>query len=158
MEIEFLETDLPKVAKKLKGQFKAGDIVGFSGQLAAGKTTLISQIVLAYGYTGRVSSPTFVIEHRYPLSDNQKINEIIHLDLYRLNQEDLGSIADKERPLSSFHAAIDWAEYRHQKRMLVFVEWPERLNAGLLPINKQVNIEIINEKKRKLTLSNNPTN
>jgi tRNA threonylcarbamoyladenosine biosynthesis protein TsaE len=137
MEVEFLEVDLPKVAKKLKPLLHPGDIVGFSGQLAAGKTTLIRAIVELFGYRGRVSSPTFVIEHRYP-TNGSAVKQIIHLDLYRLNQEDLSS--------------IDWAEYQNLKDTLVLVEWPERLSPGLIKISKSISIEVINEKKRRLTL------
>ncbi len=139
MTIEFLEHDLPKVAKKLKTLLKPGDIVGFSGQLAAGKTTIIGALVRACGYAGRVSSPTFVLEHRYPVVSG-KIKEIIHLDLYRLNIED-------------FHS-FDWDDYRNQKNKLVLVEWPERLPPGLLDTTKTVTIEILNDKKRRLTVSN----
>lgn len=143
MGAEFSEQDLPKVTKKLFATFRSGDIIGFSGQLAAGKTTLIAEITRAAGYTGRVSSPTFVIEHRYPLKTS-KIKEIIHLDLYRLNEEDLGS--------------IDWDEYRHLKDSLVLIEWPERLKPGLINLTKKIDIEVINDKKRRLTLQNSSSN
>lgn len=139
MEIEFSEQELPRVAKKLLAKFRRGDVIGFSGQLAAGKTTLIAEIARAAGYSGRVSSPTFVIEHHYRLKTG-KINEIIHLDLYRLNEEDFGS--------------IDWKEYQYTKDSLVLVEWPERLKPGLVKLTKMVNIEVINDKKRRLTLRN----
>lgn len=140
MQIEFLQAQLPKVAKRLSRLFRAGDIVGFSGNLAAGKTTLISEILKTYGYTGRVSSPTFVIEHRYPISD-KKIRQIIHLDLYRLNPEDL--------------ASLDWKEYDSDDN-LVFIEWPERLTPGLINLTKTINIQILNERKRQLTLQEHP--
>jgi len=143
MVFEFTESDLPNIAKKLRKQLKAGDVVGFSGQLAAGKTTLIGQLVKAFGYDGRVSSPTFVVEHRYPLK-NSPINEIIHLDLYRLNQEDLPS--------------IDWGEYHFQPKTIILIEWPERLSRGLININKHIDLEIINDKKRRLTLQDSTSN
>jgi len=138
MELEYNFDEIEKVARKIKSKIKAGDIVGFSGQLAAGKTTLISRIVENFGYKGRVSSPTFVIEHRYPTDGTKKVNEIIHIDLYRLAKDDL-------RP-------IDWQEYLANNDKIIFIEWPERLEGEYLQINKQVKIEIINDKKRKITL------
>lgn len=143
MDREFIQDQLPQVARKLKSQFSPGDIIGFSGELAAGKTTLITEIARQFGYEGRVTSPTFVIEHRYPTPGIKKVDEIIHLDLYRLNKDDLKS--------------LDWDEYRHLKNSLVFIEWPERLPKNLLKISKLVKIKIINDKKRHLTLLNNST-
>ena len=143
MDIEFIYKDIPKIARQLKVKFSAGDVVGFSGQLAAGKTTLITEIARQFGYVGKVSSPTFVIEHRYPTPGIKKVNEIIHLDLYRLNKDDLTS--------------LDWDEYKNQKHSIVFIEWPEHLPKKLKQIiNKEVKIKIINDKKRHLTLHNNP--
>lgn len=144
MEIEFVQENIPQVAKKLKAKFIAGDIVGFSGQLAAGKTTLITEIAKQFGYVGKVSSPTFVIEHRYPTPGIKKINEIIHIDLYRLKKEDL--------------TRLDWDEYKNQRNAIVFIEWPERLSGNLLKINKTVKIKLINAKKRRLTLFDNSNN
>jgi len=57
-----------------------GDVVVVSGEVGAGKTTLIRGACRALGVTGPVTSPTFTIGQRYgggrlPIS---------HLDLYRL--------------------------------------------------------------------------
>lgn len=143
MDVEFIYKDIPQIARKLKAKFSAGDVVGFSGQLAAGKTTLITEIVRQFGYVGKVSSPTFVIEHRYPVPGIKKVNEIIHLDFYRLNKDDFRS--------------LDWDEYKNQKRSIVFIEWPENLPKKLKEIiSKEVKIKIINDKKRHLALLNNP--
>lgn len=138
MEIEFIQDNVPQVARKLKAKLNAGDIVGFSGQLAAGKTTVITEIAKQFGYEGKVSSPTFVIEHRYPTPGIKKVHEIIHLDLYRLKKEDLLS--------------LDWEEYKNQKNKIIFIEWPERLPANLIKLNKLVKIKFKNDKKRHLTL------
>ncbi len=142
--MDFLERDLPKVAKKIKSLLSAGDVVGFSGQLAAGKTTVISELARTFGYTGRTASPTFVLEHRYPLKTAGRIKEIIHLDLYRLNTEDFGF--------------FDRDDYRNQPTKIIFVEWPERLPPGLLNFTKTVTIEILHDKKRRLTVSEHPAN
>ncbi len=57
-----------------------GDVVVLSGEVGAGKTTLIRGACRALGVAGPITSPTFTIGHRYaggrvPVS---------HLDLYRL--------------------------------------------------------------------------
>jgi tRNA threonylcarbamoyladenosine biosynthesis protein TsaE len=97
-----------------------GDVVVVSGEVGAGKTTLIRGACRALGIEGPVTSPTFTIGQRYgggrlPVS---------HLDLYRL--EDL----EGEDP-----ALLD--DYLGPDGV-AFVEWPavgvERLGRPALEI------------------------
>jgi tRNA threonylcarbamoyladenosine biosynthesis protein TsaE len=65
---------------QLAARLEAGDVVVVSGEVGAGKTTLIRGACRALGIEGPITSPTFTIGHRYegghlPVS---------HLDLYRL--------------------------------------------------------------------------
>jgi len=64
---------------RLAERLGAGDVVVVSGELGAGKTTLIRGACRALGVEEPVTSPTFTIGRRYrgrlPIS---------HLDLYRL--------------------------------------------------------------------------
>jgi tRNA threonylcarbamoyladenosine biosynthesis protein TsaE len=65
---------------RVAGRLGPGDVVVVSGEVGAGKTTLIRGACRALGIEGRVTSPTFTIGQRYgggrlPVS---------HLDLYRL--------------------------------------------------------------------------
>ena len=83
-----------------------GDVVVVSGEVGAGKTTLIRGACRALGIEGPITSPTFTIGHRYrggrlPVS---------HLDLYRL--------ADLE---GEDPALLD--DYL-DPGAVVFVEWP----------------------------------
>ena len=83
-----------------------GDVVVVSGEVGAGKTTLIRGACRALGVTEPVTSPTFTIGQRYgggrlPVS---------HLDLYRLagmEGEDPALLEDYLDP-----------------RGVAFVEWP----------------------------------
>lgn len=140
MTLEFTEKELPKIAKNIVKQLKAGDFLALSGDLAAGKTTLIREVAKALGYTGTVNSPTYVIEHRYKLK-SKKITEIIHIDLYRLSKDNLKD--------------LDWAEYLGRKDIIVLIEWPQ-IAENVLPENtKHINIEIIDAKTRRITLPDN---
>jgi tRNA threonylcarbamoyladenosine biosynthesis protein TsaE len=81
-------------------------VVVISGDVGAGKTTLIRGICRALGVTAPVTSPTFTIGQRYgggrlPVS---------HLDLYRL-----GSLEPEEPALLEDY--LDPAG-------VAFVEWP----------------------------------
>ncbi len=94
------------IGARLAEQLSAGDVVVVSGDLGAGKTTLIRGAARALGVTEPVTSPTFTIGRRYvggrlPIS---------HLDLYRL--EDM----EAEDP-----ALID--DYLGGDGV-AFVEWP----------------------------------
>lgn len=64
---------------KIAAALGPGDVVLISGEMGAGKTTLIRGACRALGVEGPVTSPTFTIGQRYrgrvPVS---------HLDLYRL--------------------------------------------------------------------------
>jgi tRNA threonylcarbamoyladenosine biosynthesis protein TsaE len=67
------------VGARIASQLGPGDVVVVSGEMGAGKTTLIRGACRALGVEGPVTSPTFTIGQRYrgrvPVS---------HLDLYRL--------------------------------------------------------------------------
>jgi tRNA threonylcarbamoyladenosine biosynthesis protein TsaE len=96
-----------ELGASLAAEIGPGDVVIVSGEVGAGKTTLIRGIARALGVTEPVTSPTFTIGQRYaggrmPIS---------HLDLYRL--EDL----DGEDPaLLDDYLAADG---------VAFVEWPD---------------------------------
>ncbi len=58
-----------------------GDVVVVSGEVGAGKTTLIRGACRALGIEDPVTSPTFTIGHRY---EGGRL-PVSHLDLYRLD-------------------------------------------------------------------------
>lgn len=83
-------------------------LIGLSGELGAGKTTLVGGLLAALGATGPVRSPTYALIEPYRLADR----DVHHCDLYRLRDpdelEDLGL-----RDLLT-------------TRSVLLVEWPER--------------------------------
>ncbi len=91
---------------ELATALRAGDVVLVSGDLGAGKTTLIRGACRALGVTEPVVSPTFTLGRRYagrlPVS---------HLDLFRLQER-----AGEEVP-----GLLD--EYLDPAGV-TFVEWP----------------------------------
>jgi tRNA threonylcarbamoyladenosine biosynthesis protein TsaE len=83
--VEVTETpaETEAVGARIASRLEPGDVVLVSGELGAGKTTLIRGACRALGVSDRVISPTFTIGRRY--SGRVPVS---HLDLYRL--EDLG--------------------------------------------------------------------
>ena len=100
-----------RVGARLATGLRPGDVVLVSGELGAGKTTLVRGACRALGVTEPVVSPTFTIGRRY----HGRKHAISHLDLYRLDgldAEEPGMLDDYLRPDS-----------------IAFVEWPERAEA-----------------------------
>ena len=93
-------------------------VVALSGDLGAGKTTFTQALAHALGVTDDITSPTFVIQKRYPL-EGQVFSQLVHVDAYRLER------ADELR-------ALDWDELLRDPTTLIVVEWPEHV-AGALP-------------------------
>lgn len=86
-------------------------VVAVSGELGAGKTTLVQAICRGYGVTEDVTSPTFALVHRYAAPRSP----VYHLDLYRLKSPD---------ELRN----IGWDDL-FAEDALVLIEWPERAAA-----------------------------
>lgn len=78
--------DTGALAGALARVLRAGDVVLLSGELGAGKTTLVREIATAMGVPPvAVSSPTFTVvhEHHPPAGPF-----IVHADAYRLRGDD----------------------------------------------------------------------
>ena len=94
------------LAARLAGALRAGDVVGVSGELGAGKTTFVRGAARALGVEGPVSSPTFTIGHRY-----EAPVPVAHLDLYRIAGLDPEEWADLEPYFDGTVAFVEWPEH-----------------------------------------------
>lgn len=97
---------------RLAQRLEPGDVVVVSGELGAGKTTLIRGACRALGVEGPVTSPTFTIGRRY--SGRPPVS---HLDLYRLE-----GIEGEDPALLDDYLTPD---------AVAFVEWPAAAQARL---------------------------
>ena len=96
-----------RIGAELAATLEPGDAVLVSGDLGAGKTTLVRGACHALGVTGAVTSPTFTIGQLYEGANVR----IAHLDLYRL-----GSLAGEDPDLLADYLGPD---------TIAFVEWPQ---------------------------------
>lgn len=121
------------MAEALAKNLRGGEVIEMIGDLGAGKTTFVSGLVRALGYTGPVTSPTFSLLNVY------KTDALInHFDLYRL--EDIGEVKHE----------ID--EAMSQPHAITIIEWAKQIEyiEDLIKIQLESQPE---ENKRKITIS-----
>ena len=106
------------LARIIAPELKAGDLVGLSGGLGAGKTTFARALVRALADDARleVPSPTFTLMQVY----DTPAGSVVHADLYRL-----GGAAELNE--------LGFDEIA--ERAITIVEWPER-GEGALPATR----------------------
>ena len=125
--------DINNVAKQLWVEGRGHKVWAFYGQMGAGKTTFIHALCDILQVQGAVSSPTFAVINEY---NSHVAGTIYHMDWYRLKDEE-----------EAIQAGVEDCLYGGN---LCLVEWPEKA-AGLLPDDTfNINIEAIDEGKRKI--------
>lgn len=126
--------------KKLAGEILPGTLLCLSGDLGAGKTTLVQGLLEGLGAKRPYVSPTFVIMKQYDLFSPSitGIMRVYHADAYRVEAKDF--------------TEIGFAEWCADKQGLVILEWPERIT-NILP-EKKVDIVLtsISETERKIKI------
>ncbi|MEX2244565.1 MAG: tRNA (adenosine(37)-N6)-threonylcarbamoyltransferase complex ATPase subunit type 1 TsaE [Fimbriimonadaceae bacterium] len=94
---------------ELSKRLKPGDVVLLSGELGAGKTTLVRGLLEALGHESAVRSPTYNLVQTFDTDP-----PVMHADLYRV----------------ASHKGIGIEDYLETH--LCLIEWPDRA-AGLVP-------------------------
>lgn len=100
--------------QQIGASLKGGEIFTLSGAMGAGKTTFVQGLAKALHISDRVNSPTFIIMREYPVTEMGPIQQLYHVDLYRLetniNEEldNLGILDLWGKPENVF--VIEWSE------------------------------------------------
>jgi len=113
----------------------AEDLICLSGDLGAGKTTLVQGIAKGWGTIDLATSPTFVLINNYRRPGGLEMN---HLDAYRLENAIEAEELDIEYYLS---------------RGPLLVEWAERISRALPEENLWISMFWQGEQQRRLVIS-----
>ena len=110
-----------------------GIVIGFYGDLGAGKTHLIKGICSGLGIPAeRVTSPTFTIVNEYMEGDFP----VFHIDAYRINRPEELVEMGFERYLEGDG--------------LVVIEWPERIELALPPDTWRLRLSHLGGDERRI--------
>lgn len=128
---------LKPIAVELLALLSESHIVALEGQMGAGKTTFVQQVLKSMGVEELDGSPTYSLINQY---ESTFYGTVYHLDLYRLNS--LEEIFD-----------IGIEELLYQK-CICLIEWPEKM-IELLPDNTiWVYLRVEEDLSRTITIKN----
>ncbi len=112
-------------------------VYAFTGEMGAGKTTFINALCRALGVEDDpTGSPTFAIVNEYRSDTTAEL--IYHFDLYRIENLEQAFDIGVEDYLDS--------------GALCFIEWPDRIDDILPDDTVRVNIEVLPDGGRRLTI------
>ena len=131
MEVTYLLSEIEPVAHEVLKETRSQTIL-FYGEMGAGKTTLIKELLKALGAVDTGSSPTFSLVNVYETPKGT----VNHFDFYR--------IEDETEALD-----IGFEEYLESDTWN-FIEWPEKVENLLDESYQKVEISIVNKEKRTL--------
>jgi|FLYK01.1.fsa_nt_gi tRNA threonylcarbamoyladenosine biosynthesis protein TsaE len=125
--------DTRAVGEAIAGLLRPGDAVALTGDLGAGKTTLVQGAARGLGVEDQVASPTFTLMREY-----RGRVPVVHVDVYRL--ERVQDVLD----LGLEEVADD---------AILFVEWGDVIEALLPPEHLQVELRAGGDDVRSLVLT-----
>ena len=136
MELNFALEHIQDTATLILSVIGDKKVIAFSGEMGAGKTTLVHAICEAMSVKDTVTSPTFSIINHYKTAKGQTV---YHMDLYRIKDENEAVQAGVEECLYSGDTCL--------------VEWPEKA-AGVFPDNTlYISVISVDDNTRKLQIN-----
>ena len=129
-QFELMELrELAEVAKSFFIDFKEPSVCTFTGEMGAGKTTLIAALCAELGVEGHFGSPTYSLVNEYKYAGGV----IYHFDCYRLNEAEEALDFGIEEYLDS----SNWC----------FIEWPAIISDFLPKKRVEVSIQSLEGKR-----------
>lgn len=132
---------LQPILDDIRSRFPSGAVIGLTGELGAGKTTLVREFVRhVLGDSNlRVASPTFVLHQSY-----RGALPIEHFDLYRFEEASSRDLLE-----IGYYEAVERAR---EGSGYVFVEWPERAQTRDLGLRARIEITVLGPDSREISL------
>jgi len=111
--------ELSRFGEALGRGLAAPAVIGLSGDLGTGKTTLVQAICRSLGARVLATSPTYALVHHYETPADRPV---YHVDCYRLRSP------DEARDLGFDDMVREGA--------IVLIEWPERAGPWAPPLDR----------------------
>ncbi|HKA60576.1 MAG TPA: tRNA (adenosine(37)-N6)-threonylcarbamoyltransferase complex ATPase subunit type 1 TsaE [Gemmatimonadales bacterium] len=124
--------ELNRFGEELGAQLTAPAVIGLSGELGTGKTTLVQAICRGLGARSRATSPTYALVHHYEAG----ATPVYHVDCYRLRAP------DEARDLGF--------DDMMRERAIVLIEWPERAAAWAPPLDRHFQLSYDDDPDRRV--------
>jgi len=122
---------------------KTLQVISLSGNLGAGKTTLVQQLARELGIQETVTSPTFTIMKSYLVPGPHQFQRLIHIDAYRIES------LEELRPLGLENLLL-------AEGNLICIEWAERIAPVLPKDSIHLTLKTINEDTREAVFGLEP--
>lgn len=120
---------------KIGELLEPGDVIAMSGTLGAGKTTITKGIAQSLNINENITSPTFCL-----ISEYEGKLPLYHMDVYRLEgSEDFINLGVEEMLYGNG---------------VCIIEWSEKVKSELPKKSIKLNIEPLENGKRKITIEN----
>lgn len=110
---------LSRFGEALGRSLSAPAVIGLSGELGTGKTTLVQAICRGLDARVLATSPTYALVHHYETPDGRPV---YHVDCYRLRS------SEEARDLA-FDDMV-------REPAIVLIEWPERAGSWAPPLDR----------------------
>ncbi|MGH7674216.1 MAG: tRNA (adenosine(37)-N6)-threonylcarbamoyltransferase complex ATPase subunit type 1 TsaE [Gemmatimonadales bacterium] len=115
--------ELSRFGEAVGRELQPPTVLGLSGEIGTGKTTLVQALCRGLGAAGPATSPTYALVHRY---ETARGTPVYHVDCYRLRSpgdaRDLG-FDDMMR-----------------EGAVVLIEWPERAGRWAPPLDRHLQL------------------
>jgi tRNA threonylcarbamoyladenosine biosynthesis protein TsaE len=130
-DLESLQAEAAALARTLAPHESHATLVTLSGELGAGKTSFTQGIARELGIEEAVTSPTFVLEKIYELTD-KAFKRLVHIDAYRLEGE-------------TSLVPLGWEDLYADPANLIVLEWPELVASQLAPADRRITLSVEGE-------------